>query len=45
MLKSIITTGPDGELLAKEVVEAYLRQGIERPSIYLKEIKASLNLT
>ncbi len=42
ILRDMITSGPEGERKAKEVVDAYLKQGIERPSIFLKEIKGNL---
>jgi len=43
ILRDIITFGPEGERKAKEVVDAYLKQGIERPSMFLKEIKDTVN--
>ncbi len=43
ILRDMITFGPEGERKAKEVVDAYLRQGIDRPSTFLKEIKDTVN--
>jgi hypothetical protein len=42
ILEDLLRLKPHGERLAKEVVDAYLRQGIERPSLFLKEIKESV---
>ncbi len=42
ILQDLLSFKPDGDRLAKEVVDAYLRQGIERPSTFLKEIKGNL---
>jgi hypothetical protein len=38
ILANLVNVGPEGERKAKEVVDAYLRHGIERPRIWLKEI-------
>jgi len=42
ILQDIITSGPEGERKAKEVVDAYLKQGIDRPSTFLRELKATI---
>ncbi|MCK4822530.1 hypothetical protein KA005_42590, partial [bacterium] len=42
ILKNLIVLGPEGERKAKEVVDAYLRHGIERPRTWLGEIKGSI---
>lgn len=39
ILANLIAVGPEGERKAKEVVDAYLRHGIERPRVWLMEIK------
>lgn len=41
ILKNLIALGSDGERMAKEVVGAYIRHGLERPRTWLGEIKAS----
>lgn len=43
ILRDMITFGPEGERKAKEIVDAYLRQGIDRPSTILKEIEDTVN--
>ena len=42
ILKNLIVLGPEGKRKAKEVVDAYLRHGIERPRTWLEEIKGSI---
>jgi len=39
ILQDLLSFSPDGYRLAKEVADAYLKQGIERPSKFLKEIR------
>ncbi len=39
ILKNLIVLGPEGERKAKEVVDAYLRHGIDRPMKWLREIE------
>lgn len=39
VLKNLIALGSEGERKAKEVVDAYLRHGIERPRTWLGELK------
>jgi hypothetical protein len=39
VFKNLITLGPEGERKAKEVVDAYLRHGIDRPRTWLRELK------
>ncbi len=43
ILRDMITFGPEGERKAKEVADVYLRQGIDRPSIFLREIIDTIN--
>jgi len=43
IFKNLIALGADGERKAKEVVDAYIRHGIERPRTWLGEIKANEN--
>ena len=40
IFKNLIALGTDGERKAKEVVDAYIRYGLERPRAWLNEIKA-----
>lgn len=40
IFESLIALGADGESKAKEVVDAYIRHGIDRPRLWLAEIKA-----
>ena len=42
ILKNLIVLGAEGERKAKEIVDAYLRHGIERPRTWLGEIKDSI---
>lgn len=42
ILKNLIALGSDGERMAKAVVDAYIRHGIERPRTWLAEIKAAV---
>ena len=42
IFKNLIVLGPEGERKAKEVVDAYLRHGIERPRTWLREIDDSI---
>lgn len=42
---NLISLGADGERKAKEVVDAYLRHGLERPRTWLGEIKADIEKT
>jgi len=42
ILKNLIVLGPEGERKAKDVVDAYLRHGIERTRTWLREIKESI---
>ena len=42
ILKNLIVLGAEGERKAKEIVDAYLRHGIERPRTWLREIKDSI---
>lgn len=39
ILKNLIVKGPEGERKAKEIVDAYLRHYIEKPKLWLSEIK------
>lgn len=39
ILTNLMAMGPEGERKAKEVVDAYLGHGIERPRMWLMEIK------
>jgi hypothetical protein len=39
VLKNLIALGPEGERKAKEIVDAYLRQGTDRPRVWLNELK------
>jgi hypothetical protein len=39
MLRNLIALRREGERKVKEVVDAYLRHGIERPRIWLGELK------
>lgn len=41
IFKNLIALGTDGERKAKEVVDAYIRHGIDRPRTWLAEIKAA----
>jgi len=41
MLKNLLALGPEGERKAKEVIDAYLKHGIDRPRTWLGEIKVS----
>ena len=42
IFKNLIALGADGERKAKEVVDAYVRHGTDRPRTWLAEIKASV---
>jgi hypothetical protein len=42
ILKNLIVMGADGERKAKEVVDAYLKHGLERPRTWLAEVKANV---
>ena len=42
IFKYLIALGADGERKAKEVVDAYVRHGTDRPRTWLAEIKASV---
>ena len=42
IFKNLIALGADGERKAKEVVDAYIRHGIERPRTWLAEINATV---
>ncbi len=42
IFKNLIALGADGERKAKEVVDAYIRYGIERPRTWLAEIKTTV---
>lgn len=44
ILKNLIVLGPEGERKAKEIVDAYLRHGIERPRTWIGEIKDSIRI-
>ncbi len=44
MFKNLIVLGPEGERKAKEIVDAYLRHGIDRPMKWLQEIKDSIKI-
>jgi len=44
ILKNLIVLGPEGVRKAKEVVDAYLRHGIERPRTWLREIEDSIKI-
>ena len=39
LLKNLLTFGPEGERKALDVIDAYLKRGIENPSIWWTEIK------
>lgn len=41
IFKNLIVLGADGERKAKEVVDAYIRHGLERPRTWLTEITAA----
>lgn len=41
IFKNLMELGDDGERKAKEVIDAYLKHGIERPRTWLSEIKAA----
>ena len=42
IFKNLVALGPSGERMAKDVVDAYIRHGIERPRTWLAEIKATV---
>jgi len=44
IFKNLIALGADGERRAKEIIDAYLRHGIERPRTWLAEIKTTADM-
>jgi hypothetical protein len=38
ILKNLVSRGDEGQRSARETVSVYLEQGVEQPSIWLKEI-------
>ena len=40
ILRNLINHSPEGKRKAKEVIDAYLKYGLERPRIWLKEIES-----
>ena len=42
IFKNLIALGADGEKKAKDVVDAYIRHGIERPRTWFAEIRGSV---
>lgn len=44
IFRNLIVLGADGERKAKQVIDAYLRHGIERPRAWFAEIKAATSI-